>query len=58
MANLTVRNIDEDLVKALKEQALEHGISAEAEHRLLLSRVLFKATQETKKFSRAALRRP
>lgn len=40
MANLTVRNVDDDLVQALKARALEHGNSAEAEHRLLLDQAL------------------
>jgi antitoxin FitA len=36
MANLVVRNIDEDVVKALKARAGLEGISAEAEHRKIL----------------------
>lgn len=41
--NLIVRNVDEDLVLALKQAAAAHGRSAEAEHREIL---------------RAALKRP
>ena len=37
MANLVVRNIDDDIVRALKEKAGRSGHSAEAEHRLILS---------------------
>jgi len=40
MANLVVRNIDEEVVKALKARAGQHGISAEAEHRRILESVL------------------
>ena len=40
MANLVVRNIDEEVVNALKARAGKHGISAEAEHRKILESVL------------------
>jgi len=40
MANLIVRNIDGDIADALKARARQHGISAEAEHRLILKQVL------------------
>lgn len=40
MANLLVRNIDEDIVNALKALAGKQGISAEAEHRKILESVL------------------
>jgi plasmid stability protein len=40
MAQLVVRNIDEEVVKALKLRAAEKGVSAEAEHRALLREVL------------------
>ena len=36
MATLTVRNLDDDLVKRLRIRAAEHGRSAEAEHREIL----------------------
>jgi plasmid stability protein len=36
MADLLVRGVDEALVKALKERAVAHGRSAEAEHREIL----------------------
>lgn len=38
--NLVVRNLDEDLVQALKERAAQKGISAEAEHRAILKAAL------------------
>ena len=43
MANLLVRGVDENLVKALKERAGANGISAEAEHRKILEAALFRA---------------
>jgi antitoxin FitA len=36
MATLTVRNLDEDVVRRLRIRAAEHGRSAEAEHRDIL----------------------
>lgn len=36
MAQLIVRNIEDELVDALKKRAAENGRSAEAEHRELL----------------------
>jgi antitoxin FitA len=40
MGNLTVRNVDDDIVKALKVRAGVLGISAEAEHRRILKAAL------------------
>ena len=40
MATLTVRNLDDDVVRRLRIRAAEHGRSAEAEHRALLREVL------------------
>ena len=40
MAALTVRNIDDDLVRALKRRAVEEGVSAEELHRRILRRAL------------------
>jgi len=37
MAQLTVRNIPDEVVKALRVRAAQHGRSAEAEHRLILA---------------------
>jgi plasmid stability protein len=40
MANLVVRNLDDALVKALKQRAARHQRSAEAEHREILRQAL------------------
>ncbi len=40
MAQLTVRNVDERIVHALKKRAAEHGRSAEAELRVILREAL------------------
>ncbi len=40
MADLLVRGIEEELVRALKERAGINGRSAEAEHRAILASVL------------------
>lgn len=40
VANLIVRDIDESLVRALKQRAASHGRSAEAEHREILASAL------------------
>ena len=42
MAQLLVRNVDEEVVRALKLQAARKGRSAEAEHRELLKSALLK----------------
>ncbi len=42
MASLVVRNLDPDIVDALKQRAARHGRSAEAEHRALLEMVLLR----------------
>lgn len=38
--NLHVRNVDDSLVRKLKQRAARHGRSAEAEHREILRQVL------------------
>jgi plasmid stability protein len=40
MAQLTVRNVEDHVVKALKQRAAAHGRSAEAEHRAILREAL------------------
>jgi plasmid stability protein len=40
LANLLVRNIDDDIAQALKRRASRHGVSAEAEHRRILEQAL------------------
>jgi antitoxin FitA len=45
--NLIVRNVDADIVKALKERAAQNGVSAEAEHREILKSVLYRPRRRT-----------
>jgi plasmid stability protein len=40
MATLIVRQLEDDLVRRLKERASTHGRSAEAEHRVILDDAL------------------
>ncbi|PJE80512.1 hypothetical protein CI610_00480 [invertebrate metagenome] len=47
MANLIVRNIDEDIVNALKARAGKHGRSAEAEHRRILEAALLRPRKKS-----------
>ncbi len=45
--NLVVRNVDEDITRALKQQAAAHGRSAEAEHREILKAALQKPARRS-----------
>lgn len=47
MATLTVRNLDDDVVRALRIRAAEHGRSAEAEHREILAAALRRPRKRT-----------
>ena len=47
MANLIVRNIDDAIVRALKQRASRHGISVEAEHRRILEQALLQPVKKT-----------
>jgi len=47
MANLIVRNIDDEIANALKQRASLHGISAEAEHRNILKEVLTRPAKKS-----------
>ncbi|MGH6887259.1 MAG: FitA-like ribbon-helix-helix domain-containing protein [Geminicoccales bacterium] len=40
MGQLTVRKVDEEIIRRLKIRAAEHGRSAEAEHREILKQAL------------------
>lgn len=40
MATLTVRNLDDDIIRRLRIRAAEHGRPAEAEHREILRSTL------------------
>ena len=41
-----VRNLEDELVQRLKQQAAEQGVSAEEEHRRILRRALFGPEEE------------
>ncbi|MCP5170325.1 MAG: DNA-binding protein [Hahellaceae bacterium] len=56
MANLIVRNIDDEIVKALKAKAGLDGISAEAEHRKILEDALLRPRK--KSFAEALMEIP
>lgn len=43
MADLILRNVDIEIVKALKERARRAGHSVETEHRLILTKALLSA---------------
>ena len=47
MANLVVRNIDDEIVRALKARAGLQGISAEAEHRKILEAALLRPKKKS-----------
>jgi plasmid stability protein len=47
MANLVVRNLDEEIVQALKERAARHKRSAEAEHRAILEQALLRPRRKS-----------
>jgi antitoxin FitA len=47
MANLIVRNVDDAIANALKVQASQHGISAEAEHRQILAQALLRPQKKS-----------
>lgn len=49
MAQLIVRNLEKDIVRALKERAGRHGRSAEAEHREILRSALSEPPAEDPK---------
>lgn len=49
MAQLIVRNLEAEVVRALKERAVRHGRSAEAEHREILRQTLLGGTPEDPK---------
>ena len=59
MSQLTVRNVDDQVVRALKRRAASHGRSAEAEHREILRKALLEQgwPRESVAERAAALRR-
>ena len=54
MATLTVRNLDDNVVRALRIRAAEHGRSAEAEHREILRQTLTCDAQHSPRAAAAA----
>jgi plasmid stability protein len=50
MAQLLVRNLDDELVRHLKRRAGEHGVSVEEEHRRILREALLADAGERKSF--------
>lgn len=54
MATLTVRNLEDDVVRALRIRAAEQGRSAEAEHREILRQALIGATQPSPRAAAAS----
>ena len=54
MATLTVRNLDDDLVRRLRIRAAEHGRSAEAEHRGILRLALIGNSDQQSERQRVA----
>lgn len=57
MAQLTVRNVPERIVRALKERAAAQGRSAEAEHREILRAALLQDEVDFAARARALRRR-
>lgn len=47
MANLLVRNVDDNIVQSLRERAAANGRSAEAEHRAILADALGRPKRKT-----------
>jgi plasmid stability protein len=56
MAQLTVRNVDDQVVRALKQRAAARGRSAEAEHREILRRALIDDGMTKESFGERAAR--
>lgn len=47
MPSLVVRNLDVTIINALKQRAVEHQRSTEAEHRAILAEVLLKPARKS-----------
>ena len=56
MTNLTVRNVDQEIARALKIRATANGRSAEAEHRMILREALGAPASEVDDFAAAVAR--
>jgi antitoxin FitA len=57
MAQLIVRNVEEEVVRALKQRAASRGVSAEAEHRAILKSMLL-GQASSRSFKQALLAMP
>lgn len=57
MAQLTVRNVTDQIVRALKQRAAAHGRSAEAEHREILRETLLEGEEDFAARAKALRRR-
>ncbi len=55
MAQLLVRNISDELVRALKLRAAGHGVSTEEEHRRILTKALTEPDRDTNGAMKRAL---
>jgi len=58
MAQLLVRQIEEKVVRKLKERAGQHGVSMEEEHRRILREALLGASKKKKSFKEFLLSMP
>jgi plasmid stability protein len=58
MPQLIVRQIEEKVVKRLKQQAGEHGVSMEEEHRRILRRALLAQSMKKRSFKDFLLSMP
>ncbi|HWH72371.1 MAG TPA: hypothetical protein VNT26_23620 [Candidatus Sulfotelmatobacter sp.] len=58
MSQLIVRQIEENVVKKLKERAGQHGVSMEEEHRRILREALLDKPARTLSFKEHLLRMP
>lgn len=58
MPQLIVRQIEEKVVKKLKEQAGQHGVSMEEEHRRILREALIGNSSKRPSFKEALLAMP
>jgi len=56
MTSLTLHNLDENIINALKIRAQQHGVSIETEHRNILETVLRKPVKQ--KFTVALMQIP
>lgn len=58
MPQLIVRQIEEKVVKKLKEQAGQHGVSMEEEHRRILREALLGSSEKKLSFKEYLLQMP